>query len=213
MTEPDLAAYHYTGCSPPHAQAYLLPPVLEALSDINWVGSPRRVFELGCGNGAMTAELAARGYEVIGVDPSETGILHARHAYPHIQFHLGSAYDDLAGRYGGFPAVISMEVVEHVFFPRRFAACVFKLLEPGGTAIISTPYHGYLKNLLVALTGKMDSHFTVLWDYGHIKFWSIKTLSILLKEAGFSDVRFLRVGRIPPLAKSMIAIARRPAQP
>ena len=56
----------------------------------------------------------------------------------------------------------------------------------------------------------MDAHFTALWDYGHIKFWSIATLTRLLAEAGFVDIRFQRVGRIPALAKSMIAIARRP---
>ncbi len=31
-----------------------------------------------------------------------------------------------------------------------------------------------------------------------------------LREAGFIDIRFERVGRIPALAKSMIAIARKP---
>ena len=55
----------------------------------------------------------------------------------------------------------------------------------------------------------MDRHFTALWEHGHIKFWSIATLAELLREAGFKDVRFLRVGRIPALAKSMIAIARK----
>jgi 2-polyprenyl-6-hydroxyphenyl methylase/3-demethylubiquinone-9 3-methyltransferase len=60
----------------------------------------------------------------------------------------------------------------------------------------------------MALAGKMDSHFTALWDYGHIKFWSMKTLRQLLEDAGFVDIRFVRVGRIPVLAKSMIAIAR-----
>jgi len=62
----------------------------------------------------------------------------------------------------------------------------------------------------MALTGKMDSHFTALWDHGHIKFWSIKTLTTLLTEAGFIDIHFERVGRVPLLAKSMIAIVRKP---
>jgi len=62
----------------------------------------------------------------------------------------------------------------------------------------------------MALSGKTDAHFTALWDHGHIKFWSVRTLGELLGEVGFSDVRFERVGRIPPLAKSMIALARRP---
>jgi 2-polyprenyl-6-hydroxyphenyl methylase/3-demethylubiquinone-9 3-methyltransferase len=69
---------------------------------------------------------------------------------------------------------------------------------------------GYLKNLALAVSGKMDAHFTALWDHGHIKFWSMKTLRLLLEEVGFTNIRFHRVGRIPPLAKSMFAIARRP---
>ncbi|MGI2323701.1 MULTISPECIES: hypothetical protein [unclassified Methylococcus] len=60
------------------------------------------------------------------------------------------------------------------------------------------------------MSGKMDAHFTALWDHGHIKFWSMKTLSFLLEEAGFRDIRFERVGRVPALAKAMIAVARRP---
>ena len=68
----------------------------------------------------------------------------------------------------------------------------------------------YWKNPALALTGRMDRHFTALWDHGHIKFWSMRTLGALLTEAGFVDVRFERVGRVPALAKSMIAIARKP---
>jgi 2-polyprenyl-6-hydroxyphenyl methylase/3-demethylubiquinone-9 3-methyltransferase len=106
--------------------------------------------------------------------------------------------------------VISLEVVEHLYDPRSYTRNLFSLIEPGGTAIISTPYHGYWKNLALALTGKMDTHFHALWDHGHIKFWSIATMTSLLTEAGFSELRFLRVGRTPMLAKSMIAIARKP---
>ena len=104
--------------------------------------------------------------------------------------------------------VLSLEVVEHVYFPRQYAATVFSLLQEGGTAILSTPYHGYWKNLAMALSGKLDKHFTALWDHGHIKFWSMNTLTTLLEEAGFRDIRFERVGRVPVLAKSMIAVAR-----
>ena len=81
----------------------------------------------------------------------------------------------------------------------------YDLLEPGGTLILSTPFHGYWKNLALALSGKMDAHFTALWDGGHIKFWSERTLRSLLHEAGFVEVGFSRVGRIRPLAKSMVA--------
>jgi len=170
----------------------------------------KRIFELGCGNGSVANELTKRGFEITGVDPSLDGLHHAKETYPHLKLFSDSAYDDLAERYGKFPIVLSLEVVEHLYFPRKFAAVVDDLLLPGGTAVISTPYHGYWKNLALAITNKMDNHFTSLWDYRHIKFWSFTTLRTLLKEAGFEDISFVRVGRVPVLAKSMIAIARKP---
>jgi len=146
---------------------------------------------------------------VAGVDPSKSGIEIARKADPDLRLEVGNAYEDLAGRYGPFPAVVSLEVVEHVYYPRKFARCVNDLLEPGGRAIISTPYHGYLKNVALALTGKMDAHFTALWDHGHIKFWSVKTLTALFAEQGLVCEKVLRAGRFPTLAKSMILVFRK----
>ncbi len=207
-----LSAYPYASeCHGGHHR-YLDATVLDILDTLPWHhhGRERRVFELGCGNGSFANILHARGYAVTAVDPSHSGIEIARSHFPEISFHIASAYDDLAARFGQYMAVVSLEVVEHIFEPRRYAAAVFNLLVPGGTAIISTPYHSYFKNLALALSGKMDRHFTALWDFGHIKFWSMKTLGTLLREAGFCEIRFVRVGRVPPIAKSMIAIAKRP---
>lgn len=193
----------------PHTAGYLWPTVVAELDRLGQPTDRRRVFEVGCGNGALAHELARRGWNVTGIDPSESGVAEARKGGPG-EFHIASAYDDLAGRFGPFPAVVSLEVVEHVYDPRKYARTVFGLLEPGGVAILSTPYHGYWKNLAIALRGKFDTHVDPLWDHGHIKFWSVRTLTALLTEAGFEVMRFHRVGRIPLLAKSMIAVARRP---
>ncbi len=203
----DISGYSYHNANADPSHAYLLPPVLATL------GAPSkavRVFDLGCGDGAIAEMLHMRGWSVTGVDPSETGITHAQANRPGPEFHQASAYDDLAARFGRFPFVVSLEVVEHVYAPRDYARTLFDLVAPGGQAIVSTPYHGYLKNLAIAAAGKMDRHFTALWDHGHIKFWSMDTLTTLLTEAGFVDIRFERLGRIPVLAKSMVAIARRP---
>jgi 2-polyprenyl-3-methyl-5-hydroxy-6-metoxy-1,4-benzoquinol methylase len=203
------SGYSYHDALPGHTYVYLWPAVFGILDSLFGERRERRVFDLGCGNGAFAAALAAREYDVVGVDPSEEGVREANRAYARLKVNVGSAYDDLRARYGQFPAVVSLEVVEHVYAPRTYAACLFDLVEKGGVAIVSTPYHGYLKNLALAITGRMDAHFTALWDHGHIKFWSIKTLGALLREAGFRDVAFRRVGRIPAVAKSMIAIARK----
>jgi 2-polyprenyl-6-hydroxyphenyl methylase/3-demethylubiquinone-9 3-methyltransferase len=82
-------------------------------------------------------------------------------------------------------------------------------LKPDRYLILSTPYHGYLKNLALAASGKMDGHFTVLWDGGHIKFWLRKTITHALNENKFAVEEIRRVGRLPALAKSMIVVARK----
>lgn len=199
----DSSRYSYLEAEASHTQAYMWSTVDRELAAFG----TKRAFDLGCGNGAYAAALSRRGIEVAGVDPSEDRIRIANQAHPDLALRLGSADDPLAERFGQFPAVVSLYVVEYVFFPRKYAKCVFDLLESGGIALISTPYHGYLKNL----TGKLDGQFTALWDYGYIKFWLIRTLTALLQEAGLEVLRFHRVGRIPLLAKSMIAIAWRPA--
>ncbi len=197
--------------SPSHA--YLMPALHTELARLKpkLAEQNARLFDLGCGNGSVAAALSRGGWDVTGVDPSGSGIALAQETHPTLKLYEGSAYDDLASAYGRFPVAISLEVVEHVYAPRTYARTLFDLVEPGGTAIVSTPYHGYLKNLTIALAGKMDKHFTALWDHGHIKFWSIATLTILLERVGFTNVRFLRVGRVPALAKSMIAIAEKPS--
>lgn len=206
----EISGYKYSNGECEHTCAYLMPLVLEVLAKARSGRRCDRVFDLGCGNGSTAGILSVNGYEVMGVDPSATGIKQANRSHPQLRLEVGSTESDLAAKYGRFPAVLSLEVVEHVFAPREYARRVFDLVEPGGIAVISTPYHGYVKNLALALTGKMDAHFTALWDYGHIKFWSIKTLGSLLEEAGFIDAQFHRVGRFPLLAKSMVAVVKRP---
>lgn len=206
MSNTDISGYKYSEATSGCTDEYLQPAILKALADFKI--APCRAFDLGCGNGVVTNWLSEQGFKTCGVDPSPTGIATARRAFPTADLHVGSAYDPLHESFGTFPLVISLEVVEHVYAPRTYARCIRNLLAPNGYALISTPYHGYLKNLTLAVTGKMDVHFTALWDHGHIKFWSRETLSTLLTDAGLSVLRIDRIGRIPQLAKSMLAIVQ-----
>src|SRR5437867_3004621 len=103
-----------------------------------------------------------------------------------------------------FDAVIAVEVLEHLLLPRLLLLRAREALRPGGVVILTTPYHGFLKNLALALTNKFDQHWHPLRDYGHVKFFSRETLSQLFAEQGLKAGRFARVGRVPALAKSMI---------
>lgn len=204
----NIGGYAYDDARFNASHAYLMPAITAELGKLT--NDDRRLFDLGCGNGSVSKACADLGWDVTGVDVSQDGIAQAQTTYPELKLSYGSAYDDLAGKYGQFSALVSLEVVEHVYDPRQYARTVADLLAEGGTAMISTPYHGYIKNLAMAASGKMDAHFTALWDHGHIKFWSVKTLTQLLQEAGLVVDRFAYVGRVPALAKSMIAIAHKP---
>ncbi len=206
------AVQHYGWTTPqaPHTASYLLPAVIDALRS----AGARRVLDLGCGNGALCAALASAGFDCVGADADAGGIAIASSAHPRLRFHRIGMHDDpaaLLAETGRFDAVVSTEVIEHLYSPQllpRFAAA---LLEPSGRLVLTTPYHGYLKNLALSLAGKWDHHHTALWHGGHIKFWSRATLTRLLHDEGFAVSGFRGVGRLPWLWKSMLIVARRPA--
>lgn len=189
----------------PNSDRYLLPTLLSILQEVNHAPGP--VFEIGCGSGWTAKQLIARGYSLTGIEPSSDGFTACQLNAPGAHIDMASAYDDLATRYGEFDTVFSLEVVEHLYAPRKFAQTSFDLLSDGGKLILSTPFHGYWKYLFLALFGKMDSHLNPLWDHGHIKFWSERTLSNLLLSTGFRSVEFRYAGRFYPISKSMFAIA------
>lgn len=188
------------------AHQYLLPTLLRVLGD----RKDRCILDLGCGSGHLASQLLDRGFNVYGVDPSESGIAIARSRWPE-RFHLVNPSTWTLPeniRELPFDTVISTEVIEHLYDPVKFVRSCASVLPLGGELIISTPYHGYLKNLALALAGAMDNHFTALWQGGHIKFWSRKTLEALLAGEGFSAEEFRGSGRLPWLWKSMFIRAR-----
>ena len=201
--------FGYPDAQPAHTAAYLL-PAIEKL----WPRSqgPLRILDIGCGNGYIAGRYLAQGHRVVGIDLSPEGIELARKSYPAGRFELMEADDKLLEKLGEAPfdVVISTEVVEHLYSPRPYARGCFLALRPGGRVILSTPYHGYWKNLAVAVLGRFDQHASPLWDGGHIKLWSKNTLSTLLREAGFVNIGFKGAGRFPYLWMSMVMSGDKP---
>jgi 2-polyprenyl-3-methyl-5-hydroxy-6-metoxy-1,4-benzoquinol methylase len=124
---------------------------------------------------------------------------------------VASIYDEAFGDSIGrdFDAIVSLEVVEHLFYPKLLFERTRPLLREGGRLIASTPYHGYWKNLAISLVDGWDKHWAVTWDGGHIKFFSPTTMRTMAEEAGYGDVRFRYAGRLPGLWKAMILSAKR----
>lgn len=173
-----------------------------------------RVLDIGCGNGFTVGEFLKRGCEVTGLDLSESGVAIARRTYPGARFEVLAADENVLARLGETPfdLVVSTEVVEHLYAPREYAQGCFAALRPGGRFLCTTPYHGYLKNLALALAGKWDTHASPLWDVGHIKLWSRRTLGELFRETGFVNLQFRGAGRLPFLWMTMVLAGDKPVK-
>ncbi len=203
-------AYGWNDDAIPYNLRFDAPCALRIVSDLK----VKTILDVGCGNGALCGILEKQGLQVVGLDRDAEGIRLARETYKHVEFFQMSLDEhpgDLVKRYpNGFDAVISTEVVAHLYSPHELPALAKKCLKPEGYLIVATPYHGYLKNLLLSIADRWDVHHAPLWVGGHIKFWSRKTLAMLLEKSGFEVIGFRGAGRVAFLWKSMFLIARMP---
>jgi 2-polyprenyl-3-methyl-5-hydroxy-6-metoxy-1,4-benzoquinol methylase len=100
MSHHETSAYFHSGAGLSFVFDYLGPAILSALGTC--CPTKRRIFEIGCGDGAFAAELARKGYEVSGIDGSESGIQHANATWPNLNLRKASVDDDLRAAFGTF---------------------------------------------------------------------------------------------------------------
>jgi 2-polyprenyl-3-methyl-5-hydroxy-6-metoxy-1,4-benzoquinol methylase len=100
---------------------------------------------------------------------------------------------------GSFDTVIAAEVIEHLENPRSMARELYRLLKPGGVAIISTPNNESWRSLISLL---VRGHYVAFWNGSypaHITALLRTDLERITREAGFEppEFRFTNVGGIP----------------
>ncbi len=189
---------------------YTTSKIMELLRQVK----AHRVMDLGSGNGSLCNDLINSGFEAVGVEYDAKGVEIARQNYPGIRFYKKGVQEDpqelLAEEDGEkFDAVVSAEVVEHLFSPHLLPIFAREVLKDGGHLLVTTPYHGYLKNLALSVADKWDFHHSALVDGSHIKFFSKSTIPQLLSENGFRVTSFNGTGRLPYLSKSMILLSQK----
>lgn len=208
MSENSVENYGWSSGDSPPSCGYIAPKIIEIVEQLG----ANKIVDIGSGNGSLCSELSKLGHEVVGIEYDKQGVDVARANFPNLNFYNLGVQDDpdeIISREGRFDIAISTEVVEHLFSPHLLPIFTSKLLRENGYFIVTTPYHGYFKNLLLSIFDKWDTHHTALWHGGHIKFWSKKTLTELLEKNGFIVTDFSGVGRAPYAWKSMVLVARR----
>jgi len=200
VTTPTRFEYGWKTLAQPYNYSYLAPLVCALGQRLG----ARRVLDIGAGNGYALPTWIKQGWTVCAMEPDAEGYKIAKTAKGADVRQLGVG-EELPGEWrNAFDTVICMEVVEHLFDPHQLVKTTCDALQGDGYAIISTPYHGYLKNLALSLADKWDFHHHPLRVGGHIKFWSKPTLRALFEKGGFKAVSFHGAGRLPYLWNSMV---------
>lgn len=196
------------------ADSYNFPRLKKLLIEIKnreFSHSKPYIFDIGCGNGRICRSLHSLGFDAVGLEISETGINIARKNSPNIIFYNNNIYDfNEPALHGKFDIVTAFELIEHLENPIEFLRQAKRYLKPGGYLLLSAPYHGYLKNLILSALNLWDRHFVLALNFGHVCFFSPKTIKQMLSEEGFTDLKFYFTGRFTYCWKSMLCLCKAP---
>lgn len=162
----------------------------------SYIGTGKRVLDLGCRDGALT-EVFMAGNSVVGVDIDEHALARAR-AHLGIETHVFDALGDWS-ELGGeqFDVIVAGEILEHLYFPEVVAQKVALHLKPGGLFIGSVPNAFHLKNRLRYLLAVTEH--TPMADPTHITQFSLSRLRATL-SLSFPVVTVRGIGQYARLA-------------
>jgi 2-polyprenyl-3-methyl-5-hydroxy-6-metoxy-1,4-benzoquinol methylase len=162
----------------------------------------QRLLDVGCGEGVFAGALIQAGLQVVAVDVAEAALRLAHARVPGLDAHL----IPLAGPWpledASFDVVWSGETIEHVADTAAWLSEIRRVLRPGGRLLLSTPNHGALTRLPLALSSRaFERHFDPLGE--HLRFYTRRSLTGLLHELGFPAARVFHPFW-PPVARAVL---------
>ena len=170
--------------------------------------APGRVLDVGCGEARFTAELVHAGFSVVGVDVAQEPLRRARARHPELDLRAVALEGPWPLADASFDVVWAGETIEHVADTAGWLSEVRRVLRPGGSLLLSTPAHGRLALLGLALSQRaFDAHFDPRAD--HLRFYTPRTLSRLLEDFAFEDIEVRGAGGPPGARRVLLASARR----
>jgi len=167
-----------------------------------------RALDVGCGEGWFAVELAQAGVEVVGLDVAEEALRRARARDPELDLRLVDDDRPWPLDDASVDVVWSGETIEHVADTIGWLSEVRRVLRPGGRVLLSTPAHGRLRVLWLALSRRaFESHFDPRAD--HLRYYTRASLTRLLGELGFQQVAVRCAAGVPGAWRLLLAQAVR----
>lgn len=163
--------------------------ILETVSSVLTDGN--RILDVGCGDGSLSLYIKDKFRRFYGAEISEEA---ARVAQK--QGNLLSLMDlniSLSYKDNVFDVVTCLDVIEHLLEPRLLLAEIYRVLQPNGQLILTTPNFRYFRNLNKLIFKGIFPHTTpdkFAWRGVHLNYFTRKDLANLFKENGFVGMRF-----------------------
>ncbi|MEM6598951.1 MAG: methyltransferase domain-containing protein [Cyanobacteria bacterium P01_C01_bin.69] len=157
-----------------------------------------RILDLGCGTGQLTAQIAASGATVVGIDCDRAMVQQASDNYPDITFRVAdAAHFELAEP---VDAVFSNAALHWVKDAQSAALRIANALKPGGRFVAEFGGEGNVQTILSALTRVSGQ--------GNLNPWYFPSLGeyvALLESVGFKVVFAHIFDRATPLGDAGLA--------
>ena len=167
-----------------------------------------KILDYGCGAGKLLRELKSLkpNNKYFGADVSKEALLRAKKTLQGVRFLAVEDGKKIPISSGGLDFILAADVIEHVYDTKLLFQEFFRILKKGGEILITTPYHGLIKNLAIVFFG-----FEKVFDPTgpHIRFFTVNSLRRSLIEAGFRVAKVGYFGRFYPLSRGFIVKAKK----
>ena len=180
-------------------------PLAPLFADLAGIGDGQRVLDIGCGPGALTAELVNRvGAASVGaVEPSASFAAAVRDRLPGVEVRR-SAAEQLPFPGGTFDAALAQLVVHFMADPVQGLREMRRVTRPGGTVAACVWDHAGGRGPLAAfwsavreldpaaddesgLAGVREGHLASLFSQAGLDRPSVTTLSVRIRHASFDQ--------------------------
>ena len=159
------------------------------------------ILDVGCGDGALTAQIAAAGAKVIGLDASE-GMVEAARARGIDAFVADAqtlGLEEQAARFGMFDAAFSNAALHWMLDPDAVASGLFGLLCPGGRFVGEMGGIGNVSALRGALRDELEARSYPVPAEDPQWYPSVEEFVRLYGCAGFIEIQAKLIPRPTPL--------------
>lgn len=151
-------------------------------------GTPKRVLEIGCGDGATLAALKRRGAGYVcglEINPQVAEKTRSRPELDNVI--VGDVEAALTGiESGSFDVIVASHVLEHLIDPWKAVREIHRILTKDGQLVGAIPNIRHISILLGLINGNWKYEDSGILDWTHLRFFTKSGISQLLSQGGFS---------------------------